>query len=156
MIKSKDIWNLVIFFFTAAPTPVPYSCAEWAAVWNPCHDQEGHTGEAVLQESMAEFSMKLYSFIRESQPSNNLLLSPLSISALLSHLLLGTKLHWMTLASITMRFCNLESSYTSMSGKYEKVLIVWAASKEQKFTVGGHSLVIWVVTLNLWITFFGG
>ncbi|TWW59324.1 Plasma protease C1 inhibitor [Takifugu flavidus] len=74
-----------------APTPVPYSCGEWTAAWNPCHDQEDHTGEAVLQESMAEFSMKLYSFVRESQLSNNLLLSPLSISALLSHLLLGAR-----------------------------------------------------------------
>lgn len=58
----------------------------------PCLDEDARLAEIILQESLAEFSMKLYSSLRESQPSKNLLVSPLSISALLSHLLLGTEL----------------------------------------------------------------
>lgn len=89
-----------------APTPVPFSCGDLTGAWTPCQDQEGHTSEAVLQESLAEFSIKLYSSVRQSQPSDNILLSPLSISTLLSHLLLGRKLK--TFASVLMkRFFNL-------------------------------------------------
>ncbi|CAF93615.1 unnamed protein product, partial [Tetraodon nigroviridis] len=71
--------------------PVPYSCGEFATEWKPCLDQDSRSDEAVLQESLAEFSMKLYSFLRESLPSDNILVSPLSISTLLSHLLLGAR-----------------------------------------------------------------
>ncbi|XP_051239618.1 plasma protease C1 inhibitor [Dicentrarchus labrax] len=75
----------------AAPTPVPYSCTNYTTAWEPCKDENSRTGEPMLQESMAEFSMKLYAYLRESQPSANLLFSPISISSVLSHLLLGAR-----------------------------------------------------------------
>uniref|UniRef100_A0A3Q3W560 Ig-like domain-containing protein n=1 Tax=Mola mola TaxID=94237 RepID=A0A3Q3W560_MOLML len=74
-----------------SPTPVPYSCKGFTKPWEPCHNESSRTWEPTLQESVSEFSMKLYSFLRESQPSGNLLFSPISISMLLSHLLLGAR-----------------------------------------------------------------
>ncbi|KAM9857110.1 plasma protease C1 inhibitor [Aulostomus maculatus] len=74
-----------------APTVAPYSCEGFTDKWEPCQDENSRTGEPVLQESMAEFSFKLYSYIRESNPSSNLLFSPISISGMLSHLLLGAR-----------------------------------------------------------------
>ncbi|XP_034754143.1 plasma protease C1 inhibitor [Etheostoma cragini] len=76
-----------------APTEVPHSCIGYTAAWEPCQDENSRTGEPILQESITEFSMKLYSFLRESQPSNNLLFSPISIGGILSHLLLGARGH---------------------------------------------------------------
>ncbi|KAG8014787.1 Plasma protease C1 inhibitor, partial [Nibea albiflora] len=74
------------------PTLPPHSCkAEHTAPWEPCQDTNSRTGEPILQESMAEFSTKLYSLLRQWQPSSNLLFSPISISTLLSHLLLGAR-----------------------------------------------------------------
>uniref|UniRef100_A0A7N8X4P6 Serpin peptidase inhibitor, clade G (C1 inhibitor), member 1 n=1 Tax=Mastacembelus armatus TaxID=205130 RepID=A0A7N8X4P6_9TELE len=71
-------------------TPVHHSCSNTTA-WEPCQDENSRLWEPMLQESMTEFSMKLYSFLRESLPSSNLLFSPISISGALSHLLLGAR-----------------------------------------------------------------
>ncbi|NP_001290301.1 plasma protease C1 inhibitor precursor [Larimichthys crocea] len=74
------------------PTLPPHSCKiEHTAPWEPCQDTNSRTGEPILQESLTEFSTKLYSLLRQWQPSSNLLFSPISISALLSHLLLGAR-----------------------------------------------------------------
>lgn len=73
------------------PTPVPYSCGDFSGGWKPCLDPDSRSGASVLQESLVEFSTRLYWFLSESQPSGNLLVSPLSISMLLSHLLLGRR-----------------------------------------------------------------
>ncbi|XP_040000915.1 plasma protease C1 inhibitor [Xiphias gladius] len=91
--ESADGEKLSTLYITveAAPTPVPHSCAGFTTAWEPCQDVNSRTGEPVLQESMAEFSMKLYSYLRESYPSSNLLFSPISISGVLSHLLLGAR-----------------------------------------------------------------
>ena len=72
-------------------TPVPHSCTGFTTPWEPCQDENSRTGEPTVQESMAEFSMKLYSYLRQSNPSSNLLFSPISISGALSHLLLGAR-----------------------------------------------------------------
>lgn len=85
------ILNRLLHFLSVLPTPVPYSCSSFTSAWEPCQDENSRTGEPMLQESMSEFSMKLYSSLRESQPSSNLLFSPISISMVLSHLLLGMK-----------------------------------------------------------------
>ncbi|KAM8878476.1 plasma protease C1 inhibitor isoform 1-T2 [Spinachia spinachia] len=73
------------------PTAVPQTCSGFPTSWEPCQDKNSRTGEPMLQESITGFSMKLYSYLRESQPSSNLLFSPISISGLLSHLLLGAR-----------------------------------------------------------------
>ncbi|XP_032387597.1 plasma protease C1 inhibitor [Etheostoma spectabile] len=88
--KSLSSVNVIV---EVAPTDVPHSCIGFTAAWEPCQDENSRTGEPILQESITEFSMKLYSFLRESQPSSNLLFSPISISGVLSHLLLGARAH---------------------------------------------------------------
>ncbi|XP_034393449.1 plasma protease C1 inhibitor [Cyclopterus lumpus] len=81
----------VYIIVEVAPTAVPHSCSGFTTPWEPCQDENSRTGEPMLQESITEFSMKLYSYLRESQPSSNLLFSPISVSGLLFHLLLGTR-----------------------------------------------------------------
>ncbi|XP_044046955.1 plasma protease C1 inhibitor isoform X2 [Siniperca chuatsi] len=83
--------STVYIIVEVAPTPVPPSCDGFITAWEPCQDENSRTGEPMLQESMAEFSMKLFSYLRESNPSSNLLFSPISISGALSHLLLGAR-----------------------------------------------------------------
>ncbi|KAM9314836.1 plasma protease C1 inhibitor [Pholidichthys leucotaenia] len=83
--------STVHIFVEVAPTPPPQTCEGFTTAWEPCQDENTRTGEPMLQESMAEFSMLLYSHLRESNPSNNLLFSPVSISGVLSHLLLGAR-----------------------------------------------------------------
>ncbi|KAM9363704.1 plasma protease C1 inhibitor [Symphorus nematophorus] len=84
--------STVFVIVEAVPTIAPYTCAShFTTPWEPCQDENSRTGEPLLQESMAEFSMKLYSYLRASQPSSNLLFSPISISRVLSHLLLGAR-----------------------------------------------------------------
>ncbi|KAF3687670.1 Plasma protease C1 inhibitor [Channa argus] len=73
------------------PTPEPHSCQNLTAPWEACLDENSRTGEPILQESMTEFSMKLYSYLRALNPASNLLFSPVSISGLLTHLLLGAR-----------------------------------------------------------------
>ncbi|XP_040892483.1 plasma protease C1 inhibitor [Toxotes jaculatrix] len=85
--------STVYIIVEVGPTTTPYSCTRFPTAWEPCQDENSRTGEPILQESMAEFSMNLYSYIRESYPSSNVLFSPISISGLLSHLLLGARDH---------------------------------------------------------------
>lgn len=73
------------------PTTATFSCESFATAWEPCQDENGRTAGPILQESIAEFSMNAFSHLSESQPSSNLLFSPISISALLTHLLLGAR-----------------------------------------------------------------
>ncbi|XP_061601050.1 plasma protease C1 inhibitor [Cololabis saira] len=80
--------NLV---FEARPTTPPRSCQDFNEVWGPCQDENSRTAGPLLQESLTEFSMKLYSHLRAQEPSRNLLISPISISGFLSHLLLGAR-----------------------------------------------------------------
>lgn len=82
-------FNCLPNFLPVPPTTTPFSCNSFTEAWEPCLDKNSRTGEPMLQESITEFSMKLYSYFRESQPSSNLLFSPISISGILSHLLLG-------------------------------------------------------------------
>ncbi|XP_037328780.2 plasma protease C1 inhibitor [Pungitius pungitius] len=86
--QSLSFVNVIV---EVSPTAVPHSCSGFTTPWETCQDENSRTGQPMLQESITGFSMKLYSFLRESQPSSNLLFSPISISGLLSHLLLGTR-----------------------------------------------------------------
>lgn len=85
-----DTYNHMLYF-SARPTTIPYTCEGFTSAWETCQEENSRTGEPILQESMSEFSMKLFSHLRESQPSSNLLFSPISISMVLTHLLLGMK-----------------------------------------------------------------
>lgn len=91
--ESADGKKLSTVYLTVkvAPTEAPHTCSGFTTAWESCQDENSRTAEPMLQESMAEFSMKLYSYLRASNPSNNLLFSPISISGLLSHLLLGAR-----------------------------------------------------------------
>lgn len=82
--------STVDLFVEAVPIKV-HSCNGSTSAWEHCHNENSRTGEPMLQESVAEFSMKMYSYLRQSQPSSNLLFSPISISGALSHLLLGAR-----------------------------------------------------------------
>lgn len=73
------------------PTPVTFSCESFNTAWEPCQDETSRTAAPILQESITEFAIKAFSHLRESQPSSNLLFSPISISVILTHLLLGMK-----------------------------------------------------------------
>ncbi|XP_071373198.1 plasma protease C1 inhibitor [Centroberyx affinis] len=69
----------------------PFSCSAYSTLWEPCQDETSRSWAPMLEESQAEFSMKLYSHLSQWQPSKNLLFSPISISGVLSHLLLGAR-----------------------------------------------------------------
>ncbi|KAM8772411.1 plasma protease C1 inhibitor [Acanthopagrus schlegelii] len=86
-----DKLSTVNIIVEVPPTTTPFSCNSFTEAWEPCLDENSRTGEPMLQESITEFSMKLYSYLKEAQPSSNLLFSPISISGILSHLLLGAR-----------------------------------------------------------------
>ncbi|XP_029999413.1 plasma protease C1 inhibitor [Sphaeramia orbicularis] len=86
--KKFSTVNLIV---EAAPTPAPHTCQGFTTAWEDCQDENSRLGQLILQESLTEFSMRLYSYLREVNPSNNLLFSPISIAGALSHLLLGAR-----------------------------------------------------------------
>ncbi|XP_029918156.1 plasma protease C1 inhibitor isoform X2 [Myripristis murdjan] len=75
----------------ASPQRPPFSCDNFTTAWEPCLDKTSRSWAPILEESQAEFSMKLYSHLSRSKTSENLLFSPISISGVLSHLLLGAR-----------------------------------------------------------------
>ncbi|CAN9510393.1 unnamed protein product [Ophioblennius macclurei] len=74
-----------------APALPSHSCEGFTTPWEECQNENSRTDGSILQESMTEFSFKLYTYLRQIYPSTNLLFSPVSISGLLSHLLLGAR-----------------------------------------------------------------
>ncbi|KAK2817044.1 hypothetical protein Q5P01_025235 [Channa striata] len=83
--------STVYLIVEVRPTPEPHSCENFTTPWEACLDEESRIGESILQESMTELSMKLYSYLKGLHPASNLLFSPISISGLLTHLLLGAR-----------------------------------------------------------------
>ncbi|KAL1023540.1 hypothetical protein UPYG_G00042150 [Umbra pygmaea] len=83
--------NKIELKVNALPTVRPFSCSEFMTPWEPCEDETSRSWEAMLKESLNEFSMKIYGHLSQSQPEKNLLYSPISISGVLSHLLLGAR-----------------------------------------------------------------
>ncbi|XP_047434903.1 plasma protease C1 inhibitor [Mugil cephalus] len=81
--------STVDIIVVSPPTSPPFTCSTDA--WEPCQDENSRTGGPMLQESVTEFSMKLFSYLREIYPNTNLLFSPVSIDGALSHLLLGAR-----------------------------------------------------------------
>lgn len=83
--------SLVRLIVKSAPAPPPHSCHGFTAPWEACESDHSRVSAFVLKESLIDFSFKLYSLFRESNPQRNLLYSPLSINGALAHLLLGAK-----------------------------------------------------------------
>ncbi|XP_061103031.1 plasma protease C1 inhibitor [Conger conger] len=74
------------------PTQSPPQCLGHDAPWEKCPvDSSAISGRKILQESLGDFSFKLYSHIRQSDQSKNMLFSPISIFWMLTHLLLGAR-----------------------------------------------------------------
>ncbi|XP_074555154.1 plasma protease C1 inhibitor [Halichoeres trimaculatus] len=86
-----EILSIVQTIIEDAPTDAPHPCSGFDVPWETCLDENSRTNGPMLQESMTEFSMALYTFLRQSKPSGNLLVSPISIAGALSHLLLGAR-----------------------------------------------------------------
>uniref|UniRef100_A0A8C9QY02 Serpin peptidase inhibitor, clade G (C1 inhibitor), member 1 n=1 Tax=Scleropages formosus TaxID=113540 RepID=A0A8C9QY02_SCLFO len=75
-----------------APTPQPPPrCHGYTTPWETCKAENSRSGKAILVESLTEFSMHLYSLLSKSNPSSNLLFSPISIAGVLTNLLLGAR-----------------------------------------------------------------
>ncbi|XP_023835346.1 plasma protease C1 inhibitor [Salvelinus sp. IW2-2015] len=89
--RDSSNFNTIELIVEAAPTVLPYSCVGFMTPWESCQDETSRSWEAMLGESLNEFSMKLYAHLSQSQPMNNLLFSPISISGVLTHLLLGAR-----------------------------------------------------------------
>ncbi|XP_030631071.1 plasma protease C1 inhibitor [Chanos chanos] len=71
------------------PAPPP-RCLNHKSPWEPC-TTESRSSKAILQESLTEFSLRVYSHLRSRKQTGNLLFSPISIAGALSHLLLGAR-----------------------------------------------------------------
>ncbi|KAJ8410940.1 hypothetical protein AAFF_G00179750 [Aldrovandia affinis] len=74
------------------PTEPPPMCLGYDTPWEQCDVESSRTsGRTILKESLAEFSFKIFSHLSQSQPSQNILFSPISISWVLTHMLLGAR-----------------------------------------------------------------
>ncbi|KAL7884492.1 hypothetical protein AOLI_G00072620 [Acnodon oligacanthus] len=71
--------------------PPPPRCLNQTQPWEACPDPENRSWKATVSESITAFSVHLYNKLRGSRHSQNLLVSPISIAGLLSHLLLGAR-----------------------------------------------------------------
>ncbi|XP_066500700.1 plasma protease C1 inhibitor [Hoplias malabaricus] len=85
--KEKQSWTVELI---VEPAPPP-RCLNQSGPWEACPDPDNRSWKAILSESITAFSAQLYNKLRKSQPSKNLLISPIGIAGLLSHLLLGAR-----------------------------------------------------------------
>ncbi|KAG7267526.1 hypothetical protein CRUP_005909, partial [Coryphaenoides rupestris] len=91
---AGEIFSSIHLIVEVTPTKPPHTCADPPSAPEPCGEPAGRgsrSGAAILRESLAEFSVRLYRHLRPLRPAENLLFSPISISGLLSHLLLGAR-----------------------------------------------------------------
>ncbi|KAM4604180.1 plasma protease C1 inhibitor [Polymixia lowei] len=88
---TGERFNTINLIVDVAPTVVPHSCGGFTAAWEPCPDETSRSWAPILEESIAELSTKLYSHLSQLQPTKNMLYSPISISGVLTHLLLGAR-----------------------------------------------------------------
>ncbi|KAK3540058.1 hypothetical protein QTP70_025374 [Hemibagrus guttatus] len=72
------------------PIPPP-RCLDHSQPWEACPDTDSRSSEAILRESLTEFSLDLYKKLNTIESERNLLFSPISITMVLSQLLLGTR-----------------------------------------------------------------
>ncbi|XP_076001499.1 plasma protease C1 inhibitor [Genypterus blacodes] len=84
-------FSTIYLVVEAGPTVTPHSCDGFNTPWESCPDTSSRSAEAVLKQSVTEFSMRLYAELRGLKPSANLLFSPISINQLFYYLLLGAR-----------------------------------------------------------------
>ncbi|XP_055023927.2 plasma protease C1 inhibitor [Misgurnus anguillicaudatus] len=70
--------------------PLP-RCYNQTGPWEPCVDPENRSWRSILRESLVHFSTTVYSHLKGSKPTTNLIFSPISIATVLSNLLLGAR-----------------------------------------------------------------
>ncbi|XP_060737046.1 plasma protease C1 inhibitor [Tachysurus vachellii] len=83
--KESVLMELVVH-----PAPPP-RCLNQSQPWEACPDLDSQSSEAILCESLTEFSLNLYKKLNMMEPEKNLLFSPISIAMVMSQLLLGTR-----------------------------------------------------------------
>ncbi|KPP69366.1 serpin peptidase inhibitor, clade G (C1 inhibitor), member 1 precursor-like [Scleropages formosus] len=89
---SLSLLLLLLYYRATSPTPQPPPrCHGYTTPWETCKAENSRSGKAILVESLTEFSMHLYSLLSKSNPSSNLLFSPISIAGVLTNLLLGAR-----------------------------------------------------------------
>ncbi|XP_066574579.1 plasma protease C1 inhibitor [Amia ocellicauda] len=107
---------------TSPPPPTPFLLPHCRAKplfpWPQCEGGPSRSGEAILGESLTEFAVKLYNFASTSQPSENLLLSPISIAGVLTHLLLGARGHTL---SVLEKALSLPPSFNCVHEEMKKL-----------------------------------
>lgn len=70
--------------------PLP-RCHNQTGPWESCVDPENRSWRSILRESLVHFSTTVYSHLKGSKPTKNLIFSPISIATVLSNLLLGSR-----------------------------------------------------------------
>uniref|UniRef100_A0A8K9X6P5 Serpin peptidase inhibitor, clade G (C1 inhibitor), member 1 n=1 Tax=Oncorhynchus mykiss TaxID=8022 RepID=A0A8K9X6P5_ONCMY len=78
--RDSSNFNTTELIVEAVPSILPYSCVGFMTPWESCQDETSRSWEAMLKESLNEFSMNLYAYLSQSQPMKNMLFSPISIS----------------------------------------------------------------------------
>ncbi|XP_036373191.1 plasma protease C1 inhibitor [Megalops cyprinoides] len=100
------------------PTEPPPLCLDYISPWGDCVSESSRSGRAILQESLNEFSLKVYSQLREADKTQNLLFSPISIALVLTHLLLGadgdTRMHLENALSLPPSFSCLHNEIKNL------------------------------------------
>ncbi|KAM9476169.1 plasma protease C1 inhibitor isoform 1-T1 [Clarias gariepinus] len=121
-VKEERLFELVV-----KPIPPP-RCFNQSHPWEACPDPEGRSGEAILQESLTEFSFNLYKYLNSMKPESNLLFSPISISMLVSHLLLGSRGETRTdlerTLSLPLGFSCIHSEMKKLRSKMKESILI--------------------------------
>ncbi|KAF4072707.1 hypothetical protein AMELA_G00266010 [Ameiurus melas] len=120
--KEKLLLELVV---QRAPPP---RCLNDSHPWEPCPDPDNKSWEAILHESLTEFSVNLYKTVNGIEPESNLFFSPISIAVLLSQLLLGTRRETRTELekglSLPTGFTCIHSEMKRLSSKTKQSLLI--------------------------------
>ncbi|XP_067834851.1 plasma protease C1 inhibitor-like [Heptranchias perlo] len=68
-----------------------HHCSRYPDPWLSCGSPRGEEETRALADSLAEFGLKAFSTVAKFNPGANVLLSPISLAAALTHLLLGAR-----------------------------------------------------------------
>uniref|UniRef100_A0A673Y895 Serpin peptidase inhibitor, clade G (C1 inhibitor), member 1 n=1 Tax=Salmo trutta TaxID=8032 RepID=A0A673Y895_SALTR len=136
--RDSSNFNTIELIVEAAPTVLPYSCVGFMTPWESCQDETSRSWEAMLKESLNEFSMKLYAHLSQSQPMKNLLFSPISISGVLTHLLLGargkTRRDMETALCLSHDFFCVHSEMKKLKAQLVLMIIITYSPLSESFT----------------------